>query len=219
MEYYTLLNHQNINYRNEQITAGTITSKISISRPPSLDVNVYVAGLSEIVQDQSSNGWSVDLITIMPSKVSLDRRLIPVLIREPVERIYSRLISRVVRRPRSTSVTPKSQRPILIGSVDIPGYRGKPVDSSSHDGGLHFHGLLALPPQSRLRGQTAVEHFARNDALYRRDVDVARIDVRPVDPADIAKVLRYALKAVCRRQIGLDGGVVILPRALSELSR
>ncbi|AWN39848.1 hypothetical protein [Methylobacterium durans] len=200
-------------------TSGIITGKIKISPPPRLDIDLYVRSLSEIVQDRSDQGWSVDLVTIMPEKISLDIRLIPTLAHDPVTRTYARLISRVVRRPRSATVTPKTQRPILIGGVDIPVYKGRSVEVSGNDGGLHFHGLLALPPRSRLKGQTAVEHFTENDGLYRRGGGIARIDVRPIQHGDILKVARYCLKAVCRGQIGIDAGVVILPRALSELSR
>ncbi|WP_336488760.1 hypothetical protein [Methylobacterium nigriterrae] len=112
---------------------------------------------------------------------------------------------------------------MLIGCADLPIYKRRREGSSSCnsdvDGGLHLHALLAVPPVSRLKSETVEEHFARNDALYRRGGGIAAIDVRPICSSDIEKVTRYAFKAVRDGKIGLDAGVLILPRTVTELSR
>lgn len=206
---------------NHQI--GLNTSKITIHRPIRIDVDLYVRSLAQIVQDRADQGCSVDLVTVMPTMITRDTRLIPAIVHDPVTRMYGRLVSRGVRRPRSTAPRSKDRLPVLIGAADLPVYKGRsakdPGVDPGIDGGLHYHGLLVLHPDTRLWGQTAMEHFAKNDELYRRGGGVDRIDVRPVPPRDIAKVTRYCLKSICRQQIGLDAGLLILPRALSELPR
>ncbi|MER2269738.1 hypothetical protein [Methylobacterium oxalidis] len=84
-------------------------------------------------------------------------------------------------------------------------------------GGLHLHALLAVPPVSRLRGEAAEEHFARNDPLYRGGGGIETIDLRPIRPPDIGKVMRYTFKAVRDGKIDLDAGVLVLPRSFTEL--
>jgi hypothetical protein len=47
---------------------------------------------------------------------------------------------------------------------------------------------------------------------------VARVDLRPIEPDQVDRVVRYALKAVLNDRLG-DEDLVLLPRALSELGR
>lgn len=223
MESRTRLNNQTIIDQTANNHFGIITSKVLIHCPPRLNVEEYVGSLTQIVLDRVGQGHSVDLVTMMPTKVSRNKGLIPTLVHGPVTRIYGRLISRVIRRPRASSATSKNLLPILIGCADFPVFKKQPIKGAgidpNVDGGVHYHGLLVIPPSTRLKGQSAQEHFAKEDEFYRRDTGIARIDVRPVPPADIKKTLRYCLKAICRRTIGIDEGLLILPRALSELSR
>ncbi|AWN44004.1 hypothetical protein [Methylobacterium durans] len=205
--------------------SGGLQFGLTISKPPpvlgarSQSLNLYVRSLSEIIRDRSAQGWSVSLLTIMPDRIRRDLRSIPPLLHEPVCRIYAKLASRVVRRPRSLSG--RDFLPVLIGCADLPIYKlrreGTAPSCLDVDGGLHLHALLAIPPASRLKGETVEEHFAQNDELYRRGGGIGAIDVRPVCPADIEKVTRYAFKAVRDGKIDLDAGVLILPRTVTEL--
>ena len=83
------------------------------------------------------------------------------------------------------------------------------------NGGLHAHGVLAVPPVSRLAGSVG-EHVARSGGLYLQG-GVARIDLRPVEPDQVDRVVSYALKAVLTGRLDPDEGLVLLPRTLSEL--
>ncbi|MHB2209704.1 hypothetical protein [Methylobacterium sp. CM6257] len=112
--------------------------------------------------------------------------------------------------------------PILIGAADLSIHKRRPDRAASKDpnavGGLHFHGMLAIPSNSRLGDQSVQEHFEENDRNYRRGLGIERIDIAPVEPGTIPKVMRNCLRAVCRRTIGFDEGILILPRASSELT-
>lgn len=223
MESHTRLKNQTIIDQTANNHLGIITSKVPIHCPPRPDVEDYIGSLTQIVLDRVEQGSSVDLVSMMPAKVSRDKRLISTLIHAPVTTIYGRMVSRFVRRPRASSATSKDRLPILIGCADFPVFKKQPIRGAgidpNVDGGVHYHGLLVIPPSTRLGGQSAQEHFAKNDEVYRRDTGIVRIDVRPVSPNDVKKTLRYCLKAICRRTVGIDEGLLILPRALSELHR
>lgn len=200
--------------------AGIVTKNARIYTRRMSRLEIYVESLAKMMHEISEDGWSLDLLTIMPKKVSRDKRLISPLVHVPVTRTYSRLVTRVVRRPRSTFGLERKPLPVLVGAADLPFPKrrigGVGIDPNV-DGGLHFHGLLALPPRSRLGDQSARDHFAKNDQLYRRGGGIERIDVQPVHPSDASRVMRYCLKAICRRALDLDEAILILPRVNSEL--
>jgi hypothetical protein len=222
MENYCRLSLKPTNNQNGNTQSRIVTSReIPYDRPLNREIDLYVRSLSEIIRDRSNRGWTVTLLTVMTDRVSQNPASIPTLVHDPVQRLYSKLISRVVRRPRSPYV--RDRLPVLVGCADLPVFKhwtggSLPRDPNTH-GGLHFHGLLAVPSDSRLKGQTVEEHFAQNDILYRGGGGIERIDVRPVRHEDIAKVTGYVFKAVRDGRIDLDAGVLVLPRAVSELAR
>ena len=81
--------------------------------------------------------------------------------------------------------------------------------------GIHFHGVLVVPPRSRLT--TTVEaHFRDQQRLYVLDrTRLDRLHVLPVD-RNLDNVVRYALKGLARGRLPYDD-IVILPRSISEL--
>lgn len=222
MEVYVELNQSIRTSSQANAKTGNITSRVPIYCPPKFDVESYVRSLTEMIEQRFDDGWSVYLVTVMSSRISQDKRSIPTLVHDPVKSMYTRFITRTVRRPRTKFGMGNKAVPILIGSADLPVYKRLPVRSVSRDpnvvGGLHFHGLLAIPSNTRLADQSVQEHFEKNDRNYRRGLGIERIDIAPVEPGTIPKVMRYCLKAICRRTIGFDEGILILPRASSELT-
>ena len=83
------------------------------------------------------------------------------------------------------------------------------------NGGLHAHGVLLVRPCSRLRVR-ADEHVRENRELYMRDRRLMRVDARAIRHSP-GRALEYAFKAVLRGSVSYEDGVVILPRAQSEL--
>ena len=84
------------------------------------------------------------------------------------------------------------------------------------NGGLHFAGMLLVPPVSRLR-TTVTQHFAENGKLYLKEQRrLDRIDVRPVE-TEPARVVDYVMKACSSGRLDYDDSVLLLPRANSEL--
>src|SRR2546428_3715729 len=95
-------------------------------------------------------GWSCYLVTVLFSQLPGSRSTIVSRMKQEVQRVYSTLITRGHRKPRTAS---PDELPILIGAVDLPAYKS---DRSSAplvrcNGGLHFHALILMPDRSRLR--------------------------------------------------------------------
>jgi hypothetical protein len=109
---------------------------------------------------------------------------------DEVERVFATFLTRVVRDPRSSRSV--GRLPVLIACADLPVRKRekRPLRDVAVNGGLHFAGVLLVPPVSRLR-TTVTQHFAENGKLYLRDRrHLDRIDVRPVE-SDPARVVDY----------------------------
>ena len=134
--------------------------------------------------------------------------------KQEIQRVYSTLITRVYRKPRTAS---PDELPILIGAVDLPVYKS---DRSSSplvrcNGGLHFHALILIPDRSRLRDPLQ-DHFHSCAHLYGIDGAISKIDVRPVMDGHEC-VVDYVFKTIKRDRVSYDEGVLILPRTRDEL--
>ena len=223
MEGRTLLHNQSIINQTTNNYLGTITRKFPIYCPPRLDFEEHIRSLTQIVLERADQGCTVDLVTLHLKNIRCDRLLISAALHGSMTTIYNRLISQVIRQPGASSATSKNRLPSMIGSVDFPARKKQPIAGSgidlNIDVGVYCHVLLVIPPNAKFKGRSAQDHFAKNDKFYRRNTSIARIDVRPVPLREIKKTMQYCLKAISCRDLGLDEGLLILPRALSELSR
>ena len=135
--------------------------------------------------------------------------------KDEVHRIYSTLLTRVHRKPRTASA---DDLPVLIGALDLPVYkRDKDIRTGGLcNGGLHVHALLLMPPTSRFKGSLA-DHFREKRNLYAGSGrSIQRIDVRPV-VSDHGRVVDYVLKTVLNGRLSYDDAVLVLPRSRGEL--
>jgi hypothetical protein len=116
-------------------------------------------------EEYISRGWQCYLTTFMFNPLSGSREGIVRQMSKEVERVYSTLLTRVVRDPRSPKV--KGSLPILIGFPDLPVFKhnkGRLQDVVINDG-LHYHAMVLLPPRSRLK-ESLVQHFERCQDMY-----------------------------------------------------
>lgn len=173
-----------------------------------------VSAYSQMVVDRTDEGWSCDLLTFMFNPIfgSVDTVLNHM--KDEVERIYSTLLTRICRRPRSRSL---DQLPFLIACADLPVPK---IDKRSsklvvRNEGLHFHGLLLTPAESRLRRGLA-DHFREHDHIYCPDESaLQRIDVKGVSE-NHAYVLEYVFKTVLATRLSYDDSVLVLPKTRLE---
>ncbi len=173
-------------------------------------------GFSEIIQDRIDAGYSCDLVTILFNQMNGSQPKLIDQMRDQIQQVYSTFVTRVNRKPRAV---PNHQLPLLIGALDLPVYKKDRASAPSVllNGGLHFHGALMVPPNSRLKDEVA-NHFATKFDLYGgHSTGIARIDIRPVTH-DRVKVLDYILKTIGNGRLSYDDAIVVLPRSRTELS-
>jgi hypothetical protein len=108
--------------------------------------------------------------------------------------------------------------PILISAADLPVFKHqkKSLAEVSINNGVHHHGIIVMPPRSRLKTDL-VTHFGHEQELYLRDTRLLSIYAEAVDD-NLEKAVGYALKGVTSRRMDYDDSFLIFPRALSELS-
>ena len=181
------------------------------------------------VEEYDSKGWDSHLLTFMFNPLSGGQDAIIRQMSREVERVYSTLLTRVIRNPRSPKV--QGSLPKLIGFPDLPVF--KYTKASNHDvtinDGLHYHAIVLLPPKSRLK-ECLEQHVERHKAVYlgkiktvkergqfrskRASPKIQRIDVQPTTHTPKTHT-EYALKALDK--LPYDH-LLILPKSQSENS-
>ncbi len=170
-----------------------------------------IQAYSDLFGRYVDEGWAPFLLTLMFKALSGGSRLPQM--NDEVERIYSTLLTRVVRRPLSTFY--RNQIPILISTPDLAVRKCKrqKLSDFSLNGGLHVHGILLMPPRTRLKGDL-VSHFSENKHLYQSN-RLLRLDIRAID-SNLPYVTDYVFKSVKHRKFDFDD-VLILPRPTGTL--
>ena len=172
-------------------------------------------GYTQLITDRVRSGWSCDLVTFLFSQLPGPRSAVINRMKDEVHRIYSTLLTRVHRKPRTAST---DELPVLIGVLDLPVHKHNKLSGPVVlcNGGLHVHALMLMPPTSRLERSLA-DHFLEKRDLYVGPAKpTVRIDVRPV-VKDHGRVVDYVLKSVLNGRLSYDEAVLVLPRARGEL--
>jgi hypothetical protein len=132
-----------------------------------------------------------------------------------ISRFYGTLASRVVRSPRSPKWAHLLPRGVFY--PDGPCYTGRKSELSKVkiNDGLHFHGIILVPNQSRLK-VPFLQHLRDKKRSYGRG-DILMIHAEP-NRDHHRFVADYAGKAVKRGRTAYDD-VLVLPRTGAELSR
>src|SRR5665213_2642660 len=76
-----------------------------------------IDGYTQMVTDRVRAGWSCHLVTFLFSQISGPRPAVIYATRDGVHRVYSTLLTRVHRKPRTAST---DELPVLIGVLDLP---------------------------------------------------------------------------------------------------
>jgi hypothetical protein len=174
-----------------------------------------VDGYTRLVTDRVRAGWSCNLVTFMFSQLPGSRPAVIDRMKDEVHRIYSTLLTRVHRKPKTVAT---DELPVLIGAMDLPVHKhnklSRPMVLCS--GGLHVHVLMLMPPTSRLK-QSLADHFRDKRSLYGGSGSPCqRIHVRPVVDTH-ERVVDYVLKTVLNGRLSYDDAVLVLPRSRDEL--
>lgn len=171
-----------------------------------------VQGYREMVTDRIRDGWSCSLLTFLFSHLPGSRPAVLDRMKDDIQRVYSTLVTRTHRKPGTASA---DELPVLIAAADLPVYKRDKTSSPTVlcNRGLHFHGLLLVPPTSRLK-ESVEEHIRNRRDLYLREL--ADLHVRPVTHG-YDRVVDYLFKTVLRGRVSYDEGTLLLPRATREV--
>jgi hypothetical protein len=156
--------------------------------------------------------WTPYLMTFMFNSQIGRRPVILANMTDELDRLYSTLVTRVLRNPHSPSQRPF--RPILIVIPDLPvAKRNKTrLMPIRHNDGLHFHGILLISPYSRLK-EDVVTHFKRHEHIYVKN-RLSQLHIEPIT-SDLAHVIDYVFKSVKRRRFEFTD-IVIFPKSSGE---
>ena len=156
-------------------------------------IKQQVTGYTTLVKQYLDQGWQGYFMTMMFNQLPGNDRQKNHQMQVGMEGIYASLLTRITRKPRNSS----SAKLILIGCPDWPVRKHKKMTLSEviTNDGLHYHGVLIVPMQSRLKIPVH-QHFSENQDYYLRDGILRRIDVRPFIDDDVSTVVDYALKGL-----------------------
>jgi hypothetical protein len=191
-------------------------------------IDDVMAGYKKLAAERVAAGWRPSIVSMMFRRLSpMHGPVLAQMFRE-AELVYRTFVTRVVRRPLSSRSVDQLPVMILLPDASV-GKRDKPLARIElNGGGLHLHGVLLVPPRSRLR-VTAAEHFRRCQSLYVRERSLLectgerrervwpleRVDVVPVERT-VERAVEYVLKGLPRRRCTVDDALV-LPRTLAEM--
>ena len=157
------------------------------------------------------------LVTMMFKHIPGPQRTRMNIMMRDIERIYGRAATRCVRNPRAPSQV--ARLPIWLVFPDYPVWK-KRRKQSIHDvtvnDGLHYHIMIFIHPQSRLK-ETFQMHLVDWQGLYARpEHPLDRIEAEEIDH-DPDYVLGYLAKSVRRFRFGASD-ILILPCSVTELN-
>ena len=185
-------------------------SRSLISTLPTEIVQAYGTFIQKYVDDL---GWDGYWVTFMFHNISCsEERKIEQMHRE-ICRVYQKLATRAVRKPRSEKWVHLLPKGIFF--PDVPGYKKNEfkVGEVSVNDGIHMHGVMVVPKQTRLKERLDL-HLLRKQKLYVRG-KIYRIYAEPIT-SRAAFVTDYGGKAIKRRRFSTDH-VLVLPRTVAEL--
>ena len=184
----------------------------------SIHIRKSIAGLTQWLEQLAKEGWSVFQMSFLFRPLAFAIPSIDYM-RSALGGFYSLFVTRVCRKPRAPSSDGKL--PILLAFPDMPVFKRNRRRLLPHqlvNGGLHFGGLLIVPPHSRLRAP-ADEHFRAEQSRYLR-TDTSLHSVR-ADPVyrDFHDAVDYCFKSAKGRKFFFGDHFLVFPRARGEIAK
>jgi hypothetical protein len=157
-------------------------------------------------------GWDAYLVTFMFHDLSGSKEARISQMHQEISRVYSRLATRMVRKPRSPAWAHLLPKAIFAPDLPVPKKSKISLRDASTNEGLHMHGIVIANRWGRLTSCLDVQFSNERDRYCIgkiRTIDAERIVQRPRYTAE------YALKGMKRTCFDLDH-MLILPRTVGE---
>ena len=183
------------------------------SADASVDVNQYINGLGQLVEDHIKRGFEPYMLGFMFKLAMLNGR--SQTMRDEVNRVYSRFLTECVRNPWSKHNL--NNRPVLIACPDWPVWKRNKKDQIKilPWEGAHWGGVLLVPPRNNLNVGVK-DHFETVEwkAYIRAGLPLSRIHVEHISYQP-QLATEYVLKSLRRRKCTPDD-LLICPLSTSE---
>jgi hypothetical protein len=169
------------------------------------------------VADLKAQGWNAYFVTLMFHDLPGSMQAQIAQMHHAAMGMYSRLVTRMFRKPRSAKWAPLLPRGFFAPDLPVQKRRMAPwmapFSEPPANDGLHMHGIILANRLGRLREPLNL-HIEQKLATYQRG-RIRKIDIRPIDYAP-ERATAYALKVLKRPGFGPDD-LLVLPRCLGEL--
>lgn len=160
-------------------------------------IDQIINGQIEIVRRLVEDGWKAYYVSILFHQLPGNRKSHLEQMKRAITGIYSRLVTRSVREPRSESWA--GYLPVGIFCPDLPvpkscdGERASVADVSINDG-LHMNGIIVANQWGRIRSDLE-SHFQDNRADYVKGI-IRDIGVGRRKKADLRRTGNYVFKCI-----------------------
>jgi hypothetical protein len=193
---------------------GAMHMKRNSQQVASVDINNYIEGIHQFVRQSMRVGFEPYIATFLFRSLPSSEVAAKNIMVEEIRGVYGRFLTEVVRNPWSEQN--RCNRPILIGCPDWPvakGIKGR-IKQRVGATGIHFAGVLLIPPVNRLKRGVA-DHFKQKQKAYvwpgRR---LERIHIDHID-GEVRRAVDYTFKSLKRRRCEIDD-VILLPWSKDE---
>jgi hypothetical protein len=168
-----------------------------------------IQGHAQWIQSYLDKGWDGYLFTLTFNDLPGRKDTKVIQMHREVTRLYGRLATRMIRKPRSSKWADLLPIGIFIPDMPVPksrkGQQSTIADVSINDG-LHMHGIVLGNRGGRIRVPLD-QYFEENAGKYVngkiRNIDVQRITHEP------GHVVDYALKSLSKRTASNDDILVL----------
>lgn len=182
----------------------------------SSEIEGMIVAMKGWVREFLFDDWNGYFLNFMFEQMTGSHTTLMSNMRKEVETFYSKIVTRIIRTPNSSTAWKKM--PVFIGCPDLPVWKHAKVSLSSFsiNDGYHFNGVFLVPKKSRLKTGFRT-HMHDNRKIYAdrkkglKRIHVTRIRKHP------GYVTDYALKALKHGRIGYDE-LLILPKHSTELT-
>jgi hypothetical protein len=176
---------------------------------------ILINGHQEMIDNYVKDHWKPYLMSFMYKPLHGNMNCVLEMQRE-IYRCYCILIKRFARNPRS----PYSQEyllPKLFAFPDrpVPKHAKKSRADVIINGGLHFQGIILLPPASRFKECLAQFLERKQSCFVNLSGKLTCLYAKEITH-DLGYVVDYAMKSVKRRTVDFED-VLFLPKCVSEL--
>lgn len=175
-----------------------------------------INGYITMIDERRFGSWEPYLLTLMFNPVSGNERTKQNHMLRESEKLYARLLTRLIKRPHNKLTEPL---PFWISCFDWPvnkKEKAAPADFITNDG-MHIHAIFMVPPNART-GARLGDIVARSPRsfLVGAGMPLARLHVEPIEET-AAKATLYALKQIPRKRL-TSADILVLPKSHSEVS-